>query len=297
MKSWVKLYNEINRDPKLLTLSWEERGVWAALLALAGEIDDRDGQDKETGKLDTVEYTALRIRCELDRFREILKAFMAKERGLVEDRDGILYLPKYARRQRRPPSASREQTRQRKQDERASQGGHEPVTRASRGVTSPESESESESETETDSERESSVGAPIGAPPAPDIPFSDEPEPEPEESPPRARARRPKDERHSHPAIQAVFESTGRKPPRVLFDKVIAQVGDKPDVARMKAAYEEWLSRGYKPVNMAWLFDWYVNGVPSNGSRASPGKDTKRVTREEELRRFANGNTKGKGAG
>ena len=95
MKTWVKLYTEITRDPKWLTLDWEQRGIWCAVLAMTGEIDDRDADGVETGALDTVEYTALRIRCDLGLFAQAVAAFT--ERGMIEERDGILYLPNYAR--------------------------------------------------------------------------------------------------------------------------------------------------------------------------------------------------------
>ena len=59
MKSWVKLYTEINRDPKMAQFTWAQRGIWAALLALAGELDVRNGDGSESGELDTVENTEI----------------------------------------------------------------------------------------------------------------------------------------------------------------------------------------------------------------------------------------------
>ena len=102
MKTWVKLYTEINRDPKMLRLTWAQRGIWCALLALAGEIDDEDG-DGPTGLLGSPEDVALLIRCDDQEFAEAIAAFEA--RGMVQRRGGLLYLPHFAERQKRKPSS------------------------------------------------------------------------------------------------------------------------------------------------------------------------------------------------
>ncbi len=106
MKEWVKLHTQLLADPKIGTLSWAHRGMWSAMLALAGLIDDRDALDLETGKLDTLENVAWHLRCEV----EMLAGALAEltRRGMVDDRDGILYITDYGKRQARPPSASRE---------------------------------------------------------------------------------------------------------------------------------------------------------------------------------------------
>ncbi len=62
MKTWVKLYTEVNHDPEIGRLTWAQRGLLFSLFALAGEIDNRDGDDRETGTLDTVANTAWRLR-------------------------------------------------------------------------------------------------------------------------------------------------------------------------------------------------------------------------------------------
>jgi len=95
MKTWVKLYTETNRDPKIGTLSWAERGIWAALLALAGEIDGRNDENKETGELDTLENVAWRLRCDVGELRQALEKFSS--RFMVDEIDGILFIHDYQR--------------------------------------------------------------------------------------------------------------------------------------------------------------------------------------------------------
>lgn len=103
MKTWVKLYTEINRDPKMGTLSWAHRGIWSALLALAGEMDHRDENDAETGELDTLDNAAWCIRCELGEFRAAVQEFI--KRGMIGEQDGVLYVVQWAK--YRPTEVSR----------------------------------------------------------------------------------------------------------------------------------------------------------------------------------------------
>lgn len=74
------------------------------------------------------------------------------------------------------------------------------------------------------------------------------------------------DPRSSHPAIQAVKAALGRYPQKVLYDKIIEAVGDKPNVDLMIECATEYASRGKYTGDLSiWLFDWYVGnqGVPS----------------------------------
>lgn len=141
MKTWVKLYTEVNHDPAIGTLTWAQRGIWTALLALAGEIDDRDEYQAETGALDTLPNIAWRLRCDVGELRDAITAFA--ERNMVDERDGVFYITHYGKRQRRPPSAKPEAVKERVQRHRAQHddgsseedegdGGNDDVTRLKR---------------------------------------------------------------------------------------------------------------------------------------------------------------------
>lgn len=288
MKTWVKLHTTLIRDPDLFTLTWGQRGIWAALLALAGEIDERDADDAETGALDTIEYTALRIRCELGEFREALAVLAS--RGLVEDRDGVLYLARYAEEQMRKPSARptavRERVARYRDLKRAEAEPVTPcnadVTRVKRAVTRLELDSDTDADTPT--------GVPVGdaetaTPPVspPVLAHDPEPEPAPEPKPepvPKAKRERVsvRDPRTGHPAVQAYRSITGKLPPKPLYDAVIATLGEngppEADVGRARDCYHAWLARGYNPSALTWLLEWYKTGIPKpdggNGKRASP---------------------------
>lgn len=103
---------------------------------------------------------------------------------------------------------------------------------------------------------------------------------------PRTRAPvREKDSRSVHKAIQAVRQITKRYPNELLYDEIIETVGESPDEVSLKKCATEWAKRGYNLNNLAWVTDWYVNGIPqrngaknnaiiqqSNGATPQPGK-------------------------
>lgn len=80
------------------------------------------------------------------------------------------------------------------------------------------------------------------------------------------------DLRGKHPAILAVRSATSRYPKKELWDEIIRFLGDSPDVEKIRGCYLEWIKRGYKPINFAWLFDWTVTGIPEKGGFRTNGK-------------------------
>jgi len=294
VKSWVKLYTESNRDPKIGSLSWVGRGIWAALLALAGEIDDRDAAGAETGRLDTRDAVAWRIRCDLETLTEALAAFT--DRGMVhEDEDGVLVVSQYGVRQARPPSSSRNAVAERVKRHRARVtrgpgsacnegvttlhgGGNDGETTAQRGVTP----SETESDTETDTPASQGARLEPGAPRAEQGKDAGSGKVAPGDTakaPSRGegtRHRRSADPRTKHPAIQCVKGILGGRklPPLEMYDAIIELLGERPNGTHMAACRQEWVERGYNRESWKWLTEWYVHGIPAQqgapGARASP---------------------------
>ncbi len=105
----------------------------------------------------------------------------------------------------------------------------------------------------------------------------DQPEKETASPPARKRNSPRRDERTDHPAIQAIRLVTNRYPDKAVWDKLIADLG-VPDLALLERCHVEWVSRGFKPTNLAWAFEWYKNGIPekqNNGTnRQNTGKQT-----------------------
>ncbi|MHB0858198.1 MAG: helix-turn-helix domain-containing protein [Anaerolineae bacterium] len=64
------------------------------------------------------------------------------------------------------------------------------------------------------------------------------------------------------PALRAVEDLLGHRPPRVLWPRIRRTLGDQPDVACLRACYQAWCARGFRPTNLAWLFEWYPAGGP-----------------------------------
>lgn len=289
MKSWVKLYTEITRDPKIGSLSWAQRGIWTALLALAGELDVRDDEDRETGEIDTIPNIAWRLRCDEEELREALEAFQARDMiGLVEGSCGaVVMVTHYGERQRRAESDRRaavlERVQRHRTVKRAAQSVpecnavtvdgdgvtaectesvtplhrecNEVVTRVYRGVTA----SESESDTDTESEERQSAAAPMA-------PARAEAQQEDVVRGPDAPGQvstAGKDPRSKDPAVLLVKKVTARMPPKGLYDSIIQALAPPVDEERLRRCYQAWLMRGYKVTNFAWLFEWYAKkGIP-----------------------------------
>ena len=98
---------------------------------------------------------------------------------------------------------------------------------------------------------------------------------------PSLRSSGPKpDPRTRSAAIQAVRQTTGWFPAKVLYDQVIAVLGDHPDLPRLRHCYQTWCARGYNPRSLTWLLEWYVAGAtppqgrpPHGRARAGPLAD------------------------
>ncbi|MFA5053672.1 MAG: hypothetical protein WC565_06425 [Parcubacteria group bacterium] len=264
MKTWVKLYTEVCTDPDIGELTLAQKGVWMMLLALAGQIDARDENDQETGELDTIGRVAWGIRCTTAELADALAAFADK--GMVEERDGILWLPNYGKRQRRAPTDRHTAVAERvkRHRERKATASNEVVTTlqpaCNEDVTSLESESDTESYTDT----EIGAIAPVATPP----PAA----PEPEKV---KRVDMRSDPRSKHPAIQCIRGlNKNHYPPIEIYDEAISVLGDKPNGPRLSDCRKEWVKRGHNPAGWGWL-DWYRDGIPSRGNghgppRASP---------------------------
>jgi len=87
MRPWVKLPTGINDDPLMVGLTWEQRGFWGALLALAGWME-RQPDDLGTMELDTIKHVAWCLRCDDDLLETNLRAL--QRAGFGELRDGIV---------------------------------------------------------------------------------------------------------------------------------------------------------------------------------------------------------------
>jgi hypothetical protein len=96
------------------------------------------------------------------------------------------------------------------------------------------------------------------------------------------RVAKPRDPRLDHPALKAVIEVKGSYPHKDTWDLVIKVVGEEPDVERLRSCWVTWRAKGFQPMNLGWLTDWYVNGRP-NGVRGS-GSDRNVSNMRDSLR-------------
>ncbi|PWH20982.1 MAG: hypothetical protein DDG58_00105, partial [Ardenticatenia bacterium] len=108
MRRWIKLHTDIMDNPTIGRLSWEEKGIWLMLLALAGRIEDYNAYGELTGKLDTPENVAWHLRCSPEELAPVVEHFI--QIGLLAcDVDGVLYIPDFAAAQAIDTSAERVQ--------------------------------------------------------------------------------------------------------------------------------------------------------------------------------------------
>jgi len=156
LKTWVKLYTEINRDPKFGSLTWAQRGIWAAMLALAGQIDD-ETETGVTGLLGTIPDTCWHLRLTEDELQDAMDAFTSRDMVYLED--GKLYLTHFPERQKVPPSAAQpfvtERVRQHRL--RVKRACNEDVTSVKRIVTLSDPDPDPKSDPERDPEPETAV--------------------------------------------------------------------------------------------------------------------------------------------
>lgn len=78
------------------------------------------------------------------------------------------------------------------------------------------------------------------------------------------------------PPQVAVFRAvTKRYPPKQLYDRVCQVIGEHT-ADDLKPYYEAWLVRGYNPVSLIWLLEWFAKReIPAWGNGRSGGNGYK----------------------
>jgi hypothetical protein len=86
------------------------------------------------------------------------------------------------------------------------------------------------------------------------------------------------DARSIHPAILAVKNLIGKHPNKLVWDDLITLLGEDFDQERLRACARAWATVSANMHNLAWIFEWYVHGIPERvkGSRnASTNQDSR----------------------
>lgn len=273
---WIKLYIEMNHDPKIGLLTDDLKWRFTSILLLAGEMGS-DGFLPEIGEM------AWTLRTSPDTLAGQMRTLAG--RGLVELRphpegDERWFITKFAERQ--APSTNAERQKQ----WRNRNAPVTPVTKRNAKVT-PETEAEAETETEAEGERS---GAIAPAPPAPvDPPF----QPVPEEVQKQKRRRGIQEEEPAltstaPAAVKLLAHFTGYWPGDDVAPALVKEFGETPDEPALGKAVEFWRLSGYKLTNWLGIAEWYKeirrrpdwtpqdrfkNGNGANGhGKAAPAK-------------------------
>lgn len=253
MKTWVKLYTEMLNDPKMAGLTWAERGLWCSLIALAGQIDDRDEDDQATGLLGTRIDVAWCVRSDPAELYPMFDKLAS--RGLLTEAGDRLTIRNYAKRQAIPDSAKHDAVTERVRQWRAKRNAS--VTPLAQGcnasVTEPEQNREEQNRVDKSRADESRLARAQNTPPQPD---------------PRP------------PPLKIYSELTGifPNPDSPQRQAILDTVGITPDdLERWRYAIKAWLLCDYKRTNVSGILRWYTDGVPND--KRSPGVKVPRASR------------------
>ncbi len=242
---WIKLYVEINDDPKVGLLPVNARWRFISALALAGELD-------EGGFIPPVnDELAYRLHTEVETLQAEMR--MLAGRGLAElrmhpDGEERWFLTHFAERQ--APSTNAERQKQ----WRKRHGSNATVTKRYANVT-PETEAEAEAEAEA--EGESGAIAPA-RPPAPSPAFQSVSEAIQEAKRRRGDPEPVSSVTNSAPAAVALLARlSGYWPGSDITPALVARFGDAPDEVALARAVELWRLSGHKVTNWLGIADWY----------------------------------------
>lgn len=259
MKTWVKLYTEIIDDPKIARLSWAERGIWSALLALAGKLEARDPEGTESGLVGTAADVAWYLRADAE---EITRALTVFEAADMAHRDGEhWYLTHWHNRQARSPSSLPEATRDRQRSHRTATTCHEDVTSVSRDVTRLD-------KNRIDKNRVEESGS------------------APQKPKPVTNYNLPHDDLRPRP-VKTFSEVTRynlapNSEPWVLIAQSIPD--NEQALARWKEAVTAWVNCGNSTRNVSGMIDWYKSGKRDNRVNLPTEPSKEDIKRKEEAR-------------
>lgn len=116
------------------------------------------------------------------------------------------------------------------------------------------------------------------------------PKPQPAKSEKPSKAKTPPDPRSKHPAIMAVRQIIGRYPDKLVWDEIIENLGESPDVEQLTLCAKAWARKTTNIANLdTWLFEWYVSGLPvTSYQKLSPenlANNSQKETRYESTKR------------
>jgi hypothetical protein len=230
---WVKLYTEMLDDPKVSELDPYQFQVFVQLVLFAGECD-MDGLIGDATGPFVLAKVAWRLRHRESNLRHAVSRLMSL--GLIEERDGGLWIPKFSARQGRPQAEQRQMWRDQQRKHRA-----EPDSVMHDSSLSPRSRGE-----ESRGEKKRDSAAPRRLPPTP-----------PSE----------------YPSAQVFREITHRWPAKSLQPELHAAIGSEPEAVELwRKVVRAWIGLGWNPMNLDGMLECFKRGeVPRLGRPGESG--------------------------
>ena len=251
---WIKLYVEINDDPKIGLLPVNARWRFISALALAGELDDGGFIPPVNDEL------AYRLHTEVETLQSEMR--MLAGRGLAElrmhpDGEERWFLSHFAERQ--APSTNAERQKQwRKRNDR--NGDRNETLRKRYANVTPEAEAEAEAEYRKRGEGSGAI-APATRQVVSPIP-GETFQPIPESVKSQKRRAGVEDievdiAATAPAAVRMLARLSGYWPGADVSDALATRFGDVPDEGALTRAVELWRLSGNKPTNWLGIADWY----------------------------------------
>lgn len=73
-------------------------------------------------------------------------------------------------------------------------------------------------------------------------------------------------------AVSAVENLANFRVSPALYTRLIAALGETPNIERLSECFETWISRGYRVKNLSWALEWYNTGIPGRTQFSNPGR-------------------------
>jgi hypothetical protein len=259
MKTWVKLYTEMLNDLKMSKLTLAERGLWCLLIAMAGQVDNRDADDQPTGLLGTRADIAWCLRLAPADMEPMLQTLMGC--GLLTNHEDQVTVRNYAKRQAIPESSKHDATAARQRQWYANHKPNEVITplcsQPNEIITPTPNEIEQNRAEQNRAEERESGSARTQAEPL-----------KPQERP---------------PPIVAFFDEFAFIPaPNGAHWKAICAAAT--DVDRWREAIRAWHLCGNSTRNVQGMLDWYTTGKRDNRvnrARDAPPSEAEQAAQRE----------------
>jgi hypothetical protein len=254
---WVKFeWDPWRNDPLLRRCSKETRGFWIDCIAAMEDESERtqtsvyeiEGSPDEICRI---------VTCTREEFDRSVAELRRTNAASVRENQGLV---KIISRRLLKLANLREYNRLKQQESRERRAVKIESNASSKDIELRKNQKESEKKDKKEKTKKEEPASQGAKPPAP-----------------AKKKKADRDERIDHPAIKAVVEVMAQYPVKDLWNRIIREIGDKPDLAFLTACYETWRGfNGNKQNLEEWLFTPHKTGkLPTRFTEQRNGTGSK----------------------